>query len=58
MESAIKVSINGGNQMAFGAIPNAELINVIECAMVKEVTTGINARKLLSGISKQNKNSR
>ena len=58
IESAISVSISGGNQRTLGASPRAEAINVIECAIVKEVTIGTNAQKLLNGTTRQNRKSR
>ena len=53
IDRAIKVSIRGGNHRAFGATPKDALIRVIECATVKEVTTGIKPRMERKGITKQ-----
>ena len=58
IESAIRVSMSGGNQSALGARPIEAAIRVIECATVNDVTMGTSAQKLRKGTTKQKRKSR
>ncbi len=58
IETAISVSMSGGNQSAFGANPNADAISVIECATVNDVMTATSGRTRLMGTTRHSTNSR
>ena len=58
METAIKVSIKGGNHDTAGARSNADAISVIECAIVNEVTIATSGRNRRKGMIRQKRNSR
>ena len=58
IESAISVSMSGGNHNALGARPKADAISVMECAMVKDVMIRMSGRHRRNGITRQRMNSR
>ena len=58
MDTAISVSMSGGNHSASGASSKAEAISVIECATVNAVTTTTSGRKRRNGMTRQSRNSR
>ena len=58
IETAINVSISGGNHSASGPRLKAEAISVIECATVNEVTMATKARNRRKGMIKQKRKSK
>ena len=58
IDTAISVSMSGGNQSASGAKPNADAISVTECATVNDVTMMTSCRNWRNGMTRQNRNSR
>ncbi len=58
IETAISVSMSGGNHSASGAMSYADAMSVTECATVNAVTMGMSARNRRNGITRQNRNSR